>query len=475
MENGSTYNWRTIGSYNRASYKPTLIIVYEPDNYQFLANGTYYFNNRNTGKYLRYNAGSVSGMSGLLDDLGNSIQWELLNRSNGNGYVIRAKNDHTKYLGVSTYASSDNVNIVTVSDEAIPSRCIWSLSIANGLGCLVRSTYNSKYLYSNGISLYTSATTGATGTSTYYSRVWRVAKTTSYGNTSAHDSRELNGFSIASMVLNTGESQAPTITKTPADAVWADAMDFTYSGYDGTKLTYNTANGKFSPASSLNTAYAATVTATHKVTGRTATFTVAVNRQAALIGVTNLGHNHDVALELVIPNVEKCGYSTVYERGLFTTGQIDEYLDNDVNKIFVSRSHGGYYMDETFTNEVGGTYIMLNDDFDNPVCYSSEGSITSLDLSNLELAIFAGCYTGYGGEYGANLPSVAVMQGARTAIGFDDEIDCNDTHLWLDMLFDQLGEGVTISKAIDNIKEYFVGTPLGNPVICGDRTIIIKK
>ena len=475
MENGSTYNWRTMGSYNRASYKPTLIIEYTSGDYQLITNGTYYFNNRNTGKYLRYNDGSVSGMSGLLGGLGNSIQWELVNRSNGNGYVIRAKNDHTKYLGVSTYASSDNVNIVTVSDEAIPSRCIWSLSIANGLGCLVRSTYNSKYLYSDGTSLYTSDTTGATGTSTYYSRVWRVAKTTSYGNTSALDSRELNGFSIASMVLNTGESQAPTITKTPSDAVWADVMDFTYSGYDGTKLSYDTATGKFSPASSLNTAYAPTVTATHKVTGRTATFTVAVNRQAALIGVTNLGHNHDVVLELVIPNVENCGYSTVYERGPFTTGQIDEYLDNDVNKIFVSRSHGHYHMDETFTDEVGGTCIMLNDDFDNPVCYSSEGSITSLDLSNLELAIFAGCYTGYGGEYGANLPSVAVMQGARTAIGFDNEIDCDKTHQWLDMLFDQLGEGVTISEAIDNIKEYFVGTPLENPVICGDRTTIIKK
>ena len=88
MENGSTYNWRTMGSYNRASYKPTLIIEYTSGDYQLLTNGTYYFNNRNTGKYLRYNAGSVSG---LLGDLGNSIQWELLNRSNGDGYVIREK------------------------------------------------------------------------------------------------------------------------------------------------------------------------------------------------------------------------------------------------------------------------------------------------------------------------------------------------------------------------------------------------
>lgn len=177
---------------------------------------------------------------------------------------------------MSTYASSDNVNIVTVSDEAIPSRCVWSLSIANGLGCLVRSTYNSKYLYSDGISLYTSATTGTAGTSTYYSRVWRVAKTTSYGNTSSHDSRELNGVSIDTLILNVGDSKTPTITKTPTNAVWADVSDFTFSYNSGTSncVTVSLPTNVFSSAK----CGIATYTATHKVTGRQVTFKVYVDR-----------------------------------------------------------------------------------------------------------------------------------------------------------------------------------------------------
>jgi hypothetical protein len=210
VESGSTYNWRTMGSYNRASYKPTLNVTYTSDNYQFIDNGTYYLNNDDTGKYLRYNAGIASGISGLLANLGTSIQWEIQNSSSGSGYMIRAKNDTTKYLGVPTNVDSGSVEMVTVSNTAIPSRCIWSITVANGGGCLVRNTYNSKYLYSSGTSLYTSATTGTAGTSMYYSRVFRVANTTLYGNTSSHDSRELNGASIAPLVLKTGDSKART-------------------------------------------------------------------------------------------------------------------------------------------------------------------------------------------------------------------------------------------------------------------------
>ena len=99
VENGSTYNWRTLGSYNRASYKPTLSVSYTPDNYQLLSNGTYYINNNDTGKYLRYNSGSASGASGLLANLGTSIQWEILNSSSGSGCVIRAKKRYDQVSG----------------------------------------------------------------------------------------------------------------------------------------------------------------------------------------------------------------------------------------------------------------------------------------------------------------------------------------------------------------------------------------
>ena len=139
VENGSTYNWRTMGSYNRASYKPTLSVTYLPTSERLVSDGIHYFNNDDTGKYMRYTSSGISGKSGLLANLGTSIQWEVIYSSSANRHVIRTKDDPTKYLGVPESLSSSNVELVSVSDTAIPARCYWSISIANGGGCLVRN------------------------------------------------------------------------------------------------------------------------------------------------------------------------------------------------------------------------------------------------------------------------------------------------------------------------------------------------
>lgn len=468
VENGSTYNWKTIGSYNRASYKPTLSVIYDPDNEnQLLQDTTYYINNKGTGRYLRYAYSGVSGQFGLLTDLNTSIQWEV--RGVADGYVIRAKNDPTKYLAVPISSASTSVEILEVNQSAIPDRCVWEL-VADTWGYQLQSVYNLKFLYSSGPNLATSYNVPSYGTSNYDSYLWRVADTSRYGTTSSYLNRELNSFSVDSIHLKEGNSKSPVITTQPANTAWAGPTDFTYSNYDTSKLVYDDVSGTFSPASTLNTAYAATVIATHKVTRHTATFLVVAKPGAALIGVTNSGHDHSSAFDTAIGYIDSCGYASTRYTGAFSTSDIDAYLDNDVNKIFVSRSHGEYVMDETDTGKVAYTYIMLNDDFGNPVEYRSNGSINTLDLSNLELAIFVGCYTGYGGEDAQNLPAVAVAQGAKTAIGFDDEIPCILAHQWTMMIFEELDKGWNIEQAINNIKSGFVGTALESPVLCGDRT-----
>ena len=148
-----------------------------------IADGTYYLNNRYCGDYLRSMTSYVTANSGLISSLGNSIRWDITSVSGG--YVIRSHSDNTKYLSVSSDTSSSAVLFETVNTTStIPSRCIWVFDSAGGVGggCTVKNTYNNKYLYSLGDSVYTSSTLGSAGTSTQSSRAWRVASISYYSN-----------------------------------------------------------------------------------------------------------------------------------------------------------------------------------------------------------------------------------------------------------------------------------------------------
>lgn len=276
VENGNIIQNRTFGSYNRTNYRPSLTVNYTEAGTQFLANDIYYLNNRGTGKYLQLNtSGSAAGVSGLLSSLGNRIQWQIQKVSGG--YVIRSVNDPTKYLAGSASPPDPSVSIMTVSDSTIPSTCIWSVTAASGGSCLIRNTVSGNYLYSSGSFVYTASSTGSYGGTTYETFVWRMAPTSFYGTTSSHDVRELeSGFSIADIIVNIGEEKQPSVTEVPYNAGWAYASDFTFARSSGTSGCVsitgleNTFNGL--------AVGIATYTATHKVTGRTTTFKVYVDR-----------------------------------------------------------------------------------------------------------------------------------------------------------------------------------------------------
>lgn len=97
--------------------------------------------------------------------------------------------------------------------------------------------------------------------------------------------------------------------------------------------------------------------------------------------------------------------------------------------IFVSRSHGGY--DST------GTYIRLYKEGTSSYLGSSDiyNGTALVDLSSMEVAIFAGCHTAANLETGKNLPDACVNAGATYAIGFDDIIYCNDANDWIRCFF----------------------------------------
>ncbi len=268
VENGTTYNCKTIASYNRSSNKPSLSVTYSTTS-NFISNDTYYLNNRHCGDYLQYASSAATASSGLISSLGNSIRWEII--SVDGGYIIRSKSDPSKYLAVPSNISSTSVSIVTVNDSTISQKCIWSITMASGGGCLVKNTYNSKYLYSFGNSVCTVSGTGAVGTSLYDSQVWRIAATDYYGNTSSHFKRELmSGFTITCGNADVGETINLTVIKNPDNALWTSIDDFTYTTSDTSRVSIN--NNTLTALSSG----AASITATHKVTGLTKTFYVTI-------------------------------------------------------------------------------------------------------------------------------------------------------------------------------------------------------
>ena len=235
---------------------------------QTVHDGTYYLNNDNSGKYLRYSS-SLSAQSGLISSLGNSIRWEIT--YNGSYYYIQPVSDSTKYLAVSTSSGSNAVELVTVTSSTVPTQCKWSISIATGGGCLVKNAYNSKYLKLSGSSVSATSTTGTSGTATYASCVWRVAGTDYYGNTSSHTKRELmSGFSITCNNVDVGETLNQKVTKNPTNALWANKYDFTYTTSNTSRVSIN---GYTLTALSRGSA---SITATHKVTGLTKTFSVSI-------------------------------------------------------------------------------------------------------------------------------------------------------------------------------------------------------
>ena len=191
-------------------------------------------------------------------------------------------------------------------------------------------------------------------------------------------------------------------------------------------------------------------------------------RRAFLIGVDAENHNHLTSLNDISSTIEGLGYIPIIESGSFDLSDINYYLDN--SKIFVIRSHGRIMLNND------GTELWINEDPYNPVLYKSNGSINSLDLSNLQLAMFMACFTGAGDENALNLPSVAVERGARTAIGFKDEIDCLKTGEWIKDFFGKMEEGYTVKQACDALQECadYKNTPLASPVICGDKNLTLN-
>ena len=200
-------------------------------------------------------------------------------------------------------------------------------------------------------------------------------------------------------------------------------------------------------------------------------------------GVTNSGHNHISSLNSIQTTMLNGNWKSVTVRsGAITANQCKNDLLS--TNVFTSRSHGQLVLRAGTTTEVS-TGIVLNDnDGSNKVIFyghawngmeSGSGSIDSGEnYSNIDVVLFIGCNTAYGGNGGRNLPAAIVDQGARAAVGFKDSIDCVEANTWTTNFYNKMLQGATLQEAVDYAcGEFSENSPLRSAVICGDETITL--
>lgn len=120
-------------------------------------------------------------------------------------------------------------------------------------------------------------------------------------------------------------------------------------------------------------------------------------------------------------------------------------------KYFVSISHGRLYQrNDIYTT----TSICLGENESGDLCGSTSGSqaqhyISESDIfKNLEIAIFAGCNTAKDtAEW--NICEAVVRQGAKFAIGFEEEVADIFAYGWIKVFFENLAAGKTVDFAFN--------------------------
>lgn len=400
-----------------------------------LSEGTYYLNNASNGRYLYNLSGSLQTIAARISSHGDLIRWNIV-LLDDETYTIQSASNTSLYLA----ASNSSVSLLALSDSTIPNQYRWQITHASGGGCLIKNVYTGLYLTWDGSNVFSTATLGSPGTNTYNQSVWRAAGATWYGDGVGYQYRELPaGYSFGTLTLFSGESASPTLKSEYDDVLWRTADNFMFTGYNTNYVTLDSTTGTFSANPNLSSLYSTIVTATHKVTGRVATFTLVVNPKVVLVGIESSGHDHVSCLASRSDIFLDLGYSDaeVY-LSTYTIAEMDYFLDNDAYNVFVSRSHG---VTNDATESEMYTALMLSDTGPR---YKSNGSMSTLDLTNMKLIMFIGCETAAGS---LNLPSVAVARGAKTAVGFTESIGCNDANEWTKQFFELMAEGYSYRSA----------------------------
>lgn len=435
-----------------------------------------YMINKDAGQFV-FSTGSTAQLrSGTIGNLGSAIQWNLTELSDGT-YTIQSVSDPTLYLAAASGQGSTRIFLISLTDNQITDRFKWRFIGVNGGGVLVQNVNTQKYLRRSGITLSSLPSVDNSSDSAYNSFVWLYTPTDYYGNSDAFEKQEWStscGFKTCT--LFTGGTQDIEFLETYSSVLWATLDFFTFSGYDTNYVDFDGDSYTFTSQVSANTHYRAIITATHKLTGLSTSFWLVVNPYVVTVGVSNSGHNHSTCLVDIKDNLKNCGYFDVSNyTGAFIVSDISNYLDDDKNNVYISRSHGAKIFNAN--DQQVGTGIVLNDN-ENAIIIFSEDHLRNLELSNMTLIMFIGCFTGSSGSNGDNLPAVAVECGCQTAVGFTSEIVCLTANTWTRQLISRLEKGETIEEAVlslsSNILFYPAGFARDEVVIYGDADMTLN-
>lgn len=153
--------------------------------------------------------------------------------------------------------------------------------------------------------------------------------------------------------------------------------------------------------------------------------------------------------------------------------------------IFTIYGHGKAYFNKN-TNDLSATVIVTEGAEDNDnlgqkyrlsshAFSESDEKTTNLgyssiyDYSNLDLVVFVGCQTAYDGEHANNLPSRIVALGARSAVGFRNNIDCEEATQWVKRFYDLLFESDSVETAAKKACDGLGSITENDVVVCGDK------
>ena len=302
-----------------------------------LETGDYYFNNAYTGKFLHRSGNTtVNGQSGLLSSLGeSSIKWHVTNLEDGYCTIQRADMPNAFLAADST--SSSTVKIKQNNSETISDIYKWEIRIATGGGCLIKSKYTGKYLYSAESSSSSSSVyiygLYSSGSTSYDKQRWRVVEPDEY--------KELtNGVSFDDLVLEIDSTKSPSVNKSPSDALWANLSDFTYTLSSGSESGVISISNTTQSIIALD-AGLVEVKAVHKVTGITRYFDVTVirtfsdvlNKMSALYNAA-LQYNSDTKTAALLT-------LQFIRRGVYNNENWEE-VAGEINTQFVSYIQSNY-------------------------------------------------------------------------------------------------------------------------------------
>ena len=175
--------------------------------------------------------------------------------------------------------------------------------------------------------------------------------------------------------------------------------------------------------------------------------------EAMLMGIYDEGHDHTTAAK-IMSNLLTCGYESFNFIATDYISCSDVQNSLEASEIYVSRSHGGVYINGTRISLADGiqSYLRSED------IYNFSTNTPVIDLSDCDLALFVACHTGANGDI--NLPNAAVKAGAKAAVGFKETIGCGAANEWTERFFHYYEQGKTVEEAAQSAAEDCGGVDL---------------